>query len=167
MWAGGLAQPEVGPCGSSARCMSTLKPVPLKCPAAASAISLMAWLAASTQLPAALSKALVLDASTGGGAGGSVGSGVGVELTSVALGMTELSEQPLSSSASARSIGRRRTTRFMDVMVPRPAASRPAAVPHGRVSPHRVKPSPDLVWHPNCLLRSAFSPTAYRPLFRG
>src|SRR5918911_594879 len=143
MWAGGAAQPEVGPWGSSARCISTLKLVSVRRPAAASAISLIAWLAASTQLPAALSKALVLDASTGGGAGGSVGSGVGVELTSVALGMTELSEQPLSSSASARSIGRSRTTLFMDVMVPRRLASQPAAVAHRRVLPHRVKPSPD------------------------
>src|SRR5918911_430382 len=118
MWAGGSAQPEVGPCGSSARCISTLKPVSLKRPAAASAISLIAWLAASTQLPAALSKALVLDASIGGGAGGSVGSGVGVEVTSVALGMAERSEQPLSSSASARSRGPRRTVRFTEGMVP-------------------------------------------------
>src|SRR5436305_12995472 len=162
MWAGGSAQPAVGPCGPNARCISTLKPVSVKRPAAASAISLIAWLAASAQLPAGLSQALVLDASTGGGAGGSVGTGVGVELTSVALGMTERSEQPLSSSASARSIGSSRTTRFMEVIVPRPLASRPAAVPHGRVSPHRVKPSPDLVWHPNCLRRSAFSSTAYR-----
>src|ERR687886_1919502 len=137
MWAGGSAQPEVGPCGSSARCISTLKLVSVRRPAAASAISLIAWLAASTQLPAALSKALVLDASTGGGAGGSVGIGVGVELTSVALGMTELSEQPLSSSASARSMGRRRTTRFMDVMVPRPVASPLTATALEREMPPR------------------------------
>src|SRR5437764_15258219 len=102
MWAGGSAQPEVGPCGSNARCISMLKPVPVKRPSAASAISLIAWLAASTQLPAALSKAPVLDWSTGG-AGGTVGAGVGVELTRVALGITELTEQPPSSSASAGS----------------------------------------------------------------
>src|SRR5437764_12662256 len=118
MWAGGSAQPEVGPCGSSARCISMLKPASVKRPAAAAAISLIAWLAASTQLPAALSKVLVLDWSTSGGAWGSVGAGVGVELTSVALGMMELAEQPLSSSASARSMGIRRKTRFTDVIVP-------------------------------------------------
>src|SRR5437763_8361432 len=111
MWAGGSAQPEVGPCGSNARCISTLKPVSVKLPAAASAISLIAWLAASTQLPAALSKVLVLDWSTSGGARGSVGAGVGVALTRVALGMTDLAEQPLSSSASARRMDIRKKTR--------------------------------------------------------
>src|SRR5579862_6148347 len=114
MWAVS-AQPALGSCGSSSRLMSILKNELPNCPAAACWIKEMAWLAASTQLPALLSKESMLDWSTGGCVGRGVGRGVGVALSSVELGSADLREQALVESVSASNSSRLRTACFTPV----------------------------------------------------
>src|SRR5579875_3760169 len=66
-----------------------LNETPPNCPAAAFCDNAIAWLAASAQLPARVSKPRALDTLIGASVGAAVGIGVGVDSTRVVLGMID------------------------------------------------------------------------------